>query len=307
MENPQDYGLVAALPEVFDHSWTGPYLECNRMGYYQGILGRRLTRASEYNLMWGGVFHKLAELWTAAGGDLEKIVPEVMEVISLNIPEDVDDRYGRDRRKMMDVLIQWVSFRKSDPLEVLRPEQSVVVACKERCPFSESGCDLTYGGKMDEVVRWNAMVGPLDFKTTVRDESDPMTEYKPSHQMEGYAWMLSHLMGKRCWGVIVERIVANKSKIKIDRFPISFSTDQLREWAETERLTHAEIGANFAAHPYDEIYWKQNKGRCAQPYVCAFRDVCTSPREFNFRYRWLRDNTEERRFDFRKEKEKANA
>lgn len=295
--NLQEYGITAKLPEVFDDSFSGTYLECERMAYYQTILGRR-AREEDYNLVWGKVFHKLTESWTNDG----KLEP-IIELISSNIPEETDDRYGRNQRKMQDAFVEWTKYRTADPIEILRTEQPAVVACLDQpCPYSEHGCGLTYGGRLDQIVRWQGMVGPLDFKTTVREESDPATEFKPSHQMEGYVWLTSHLMGKHCWGVIIERIIANKSKLKVDRFPIPFSKGQIREWAATEVINHEEIRAKFAAHANSEIHWKQNKRRCAQPYRCRFRDVCLSPMEFNFRYRWLRDNTVENRFDFRKEK-----
>jgi len=296
------YGITAKLPEVFDDSFVGNYLDCERMAYYQTILGRRSKWAEDYNLVWGKVFHKVAEVWSKTGE-----VQDVMEIISSNLEEENDDRYGRNQFKMQEAFLAWAKFRVADPIQILRAEQPAVVACLDQaCPYSDHGCGLTYGGKLDQIVRWQAMVGPLDFKTTVRDESDPISEFKPSHQMEGYVWLTSHLMGKHCWGVIVERIIANKSKIKVDRFPIPSSKDQIREWVATERITHDEIQRKFVNHANNELHWKQNKHRCAQPYMCRFRDVCLSPQEFEFRYRWLRDNTREDRFDFRKD-DKASA
>jgi hypothetical protein len=202
--------------------------------------------------------------------------------------------------RMQEAFVEWVKYRKADPIEIIRTEQPAVVVCDGPCPYSPTGCRLTYGGRLDQIARWNQMVGPLDFKTTVMDTTDPITEYRPNHQMEGYVWLTTHLMGKSCWGAIVERIIINKSKIKIQRFPVPFPKDEILEWVETERLVHSELADKIVNHPYDEVYWKQNKSRCSLPYKCKFRDVCTSPREAGFRLRWLRDNTVERRFDFRK-------
>lgn len=290
----QQYGITAKLPEVCDHSFTGTYLECERMAYYQNILGRAKPEM-DFALAWGRLFHRLVQTWTETG-DLQQII----DLIDLNLDEDVDDRYGRTKMRMQEAFIEWVKFRRADPIEILRTEQPAVVACLDGpCPYSATGCGLVYGGRLDEIIRWNAMVGPLDIKTTVMDTSDPATEYKPSHQMIGYTWMTTHLMGKACWGTIVERIIINKSKIKIHRFPIPYPKDQILEWVENERLVQAEIAQKFELHRYNEAMWKQNMGRCALPYRCKFRDVCNSPRDAGFRLRWLRDNTVERRFDFR--------
>jgi hypothetical protein len=293
MSDPTLYGINAKLPEVFDHSFSGTYLECERMALYQGIWGRA-GHVVDFSLMWGGVFHKLTEAWSARG-DLN----EIIQIIDLNLPDDIEDKYGRTKLRMQEAFIEWVKFRREDPIEVLREEQPAVVVCNGPCPYSPTGCHLTYGGRLDEIVRWNQMIGPLDFKTTVQDTGDPVTEYKPNHQMEGYVWLATHLTGHHCWGAIVERIIINKSKIKVHRFPVPYGKDQIIEWAETERLLHVEIRKKFADDPYTELVWKQNKSRCALPYKCRYRDVCTSPREAGFRLKWLRDNTVERRFDFR--------
>lgn len=293
---PQDYGINAELQEVFDHSFTGTYLACERMALYQNIWGRR-GKEENFTLHWGKVFHKIAEQWQKNGN-----LNEILELIDLNIPEETDDRYGRNKLRMQEAFMEWAKFRRSDPLEILRTEQPATVACLDGpCPYSDRGCNLVYGGKLDEIVRWNAMVGPLDFKTTVMNSTDPVQEYKPNHQMEGYVWMSTHLTGTHCWGAIVERIVCNKSKLMVNRFPVPYARDTILEWVENEREVHAEIQAKFRDHPYDEVKWKQNQTRCFLPYACRFRDVCLSPREGGFRLRWLRDNTDENRFDFRKE------
>ena len=99
-------------------------------------------------------------------------------------------------------------------------------------------------------------------------------------------------------GAIIEQAIINKSKIKIHRFPIPFTEDQIREWAETERLMQAEIRQKAIDHPYNEVMWRQNKSRCWEPYRCSYREICLSSRDMDFRAKWMRDNTVERRWDF---------
>ena len=297
------FGISAELPPVFDHSFTGSYIECQRMAYYERVLGRR-GRETSYTLTWGAVFHALTEVWTATR-DLNKC----LEIISVNIPEDTDDRYGRNQRRMQEAFLEWLKYRNNDPIEVLHTEQPVTIACigDHPCPYSDHSCDLVYGGRLDEIVRWNALVGPLDFKTTVVEENDPIAQYKPSHQMLGYTWMASHLLGKHCWGAIVERMIINKSKIKPGRFPVPFNRDQIVEWVENERAVHAEIRQKFAHCRDDESYWRQNYARCWLPYPCAFRDACLAPRTAEFRYRWIRDNTTEHRFNFQEGRKETDS
>lgn len=287
------YGFTSKLPEVFDNTATNTYLECERKFYYEIVLARRRVYLERYALAWGRVFHRIAEEWLRTQ-DLDAI----MDLIKLNIPAEVDDRYGRTQRRMQEAFIEWVQFITDNPVELLSPEQPVTITCNSACPYSAYGCHLTYGGRLDNIAKWNAMTGPLDIKTTVSDQKDPVSEWSPSHQMEGYVWLASHLIGEHCWGVIVEQVVCNSSKIRIKRFPVPFTRSQIKEWAENERIVHDEIRIKHANYPFDERPWKQNKARCWLPYACPHRDTCLSPRDHNFRYKWLLNATEERRWDF---------
>lgn len=287
------YGMRAELPVIMDHQVTGTFAECERMAYYRHILGRTMRGAS-HALQWGSTFHAASEIWQ------ETHAPEaVVEVINAGLPEVVEDRYGRDRGRMNMLFSEWVSYNIANPLKFLRTEQFVQVACfdGDGCPYYTNGCGLAYGGRMDRIVEWNGITGPLDYKTTVMDESDPVLSYRPNHQMQGYVWAASHLMGDHCWGIIVEQLICNKSKIKIHRFPISFSRDLIREWAENEKVLQARIKYLYENHPDDETQWRQNAFRCSKPYMCAYRDVCLTSTQGGMRYRWLRDNTVEQRWD----------
>lgn len=287
------FGLHAVMPDRMDHSTSGTFGECFRMGYYQHILGR-VPKTENYSFTWGKAFHKMTETW------LETRSPnEVAGVIQDYIPELVEDRYGRNRSRMMELFVHWADFTEKNPLKVLRNEQPALIACLDSpCPYSPTGCGLVYGGRLDRIVDWNGIVGPLDVKTSVIDDADPVAEYKPSHQMEGYVWLASHLMGKHCWGVILEKAVCNKSKMFVKRYPIPYAKDLIREWAENEIHLQNRIRETFETSAYKMEDWEQNHFRCYKPFKCAYRDICTSPRDGDFRMKFLRDNTIEARWDF---------
>ena len=297
---PEKFGFTTELPEEFDHQITGTYGDCQRMLFYTHVLGRRRTTDQSYALLWGTVFHRIAESWKR-DNDLDN----VFAIIENNIPETVEDRYGRDQRRMQEVFLEWVKFNRFNPLETLKiggeaaVEAAVCVGCYDACPLSEHGCGITYAGRIDEPVRWNRLIGPLDYKTTVMNEKDPIGEYKLSHQITGYVWQISHLVGERSWGGIIERILCNKSNLDVHRYPIPMQTDQLREWAQTEKIVQAEIRQKLRDHPFDEVHWQQNRARCWDPWPCPWRDVCMSPRDQNFRYNWMKTHTKERRWDYR--------
>ena len=295
-ETLDQFGLRPQLPQFMDHSCSGTYSECERMWYYSYALGRRNIRVDRVALDWGTIVHQLADVWERTHSlDAVKAVVEA-------VPDsfNADDRYGRNKGRMYEMMSEWLGYRTVNPMEILRTEQPTVVSCNSACPYSTDGCGLTYGGRMDSIVGWQGLIGPLDIKTTVMNDTDPVAEYKLSHQMMGYDWLASHLMQKHCWGVIVERIVTNKSAIKISRFPVSYSNAMIREWVTDEKERQYRIGTQFAVHQYNESGWIQNRARCANPYMCQWRDVCLSPNDNDFRARWLRDNTVESRWDFTK-------
>lgn len=317
----QDYGLVPMFNEemVFDHQVSGTFGECERWAYYQYVLGRTEKRTS-FALDWGKAFHSATEAWDYAQSLRESGQPLQIETtpgtfvrttiqdmvvgaITATLPENNDDRYGRTRGRMFEAFVQWLEYCKVNPIKILRTEQSVIVECRDgsHCPYfpnSPTGCGLRYGGRMDRIVEWNGIRGPKDLKTTVMDETDPLVAYRPSHQFEGYIWMASHLMHSHCWGIIVERVITNKSKIKIDRFPVSYTKDNVREWVFNELENQARFRMLATEHPYNEIKWRQNYARCGTPWPCPMRDVCLSPTTGGFRYKLLRDNFVEKRWDF---------
>lgn len=292
----EHYGFQFGLPEVCDHQVTGSFQECRRMAYYKHGLGREMLHTDKTALQWGKAMHTCAEVW-----ETTKDPEAVYHAIKANLDENISDRYGRTQGRMFEAFMKWVEFRQNNPVEIVRTEQPTAVSCYdgESCPYFADGCQLTYAGRLDNVVKWDSIIGPLDIKTTVMDETDPVSEYRPNHQFMGYVWVLSHLMMSHSWGIIVERIVTNKSKIAINRYPISFNKDQIREWVMNEIVLQAELRALAENHPYNEIAWTQNHFRCYKPYPCEFRDVCIAPMEMGFRYKFLRDNSREHRWDYR--------
>ena len=294
----EQYGLHVQVPKRFDHTVSGMFGECERMGYYAHGLGL-VPKAENYAFTWGRVYHKITELWNRTK-DRGTATNDITDVIVQHIPENVVDRYNRTRSRMLELFVAWADYSEKTPLKVLQNEQPVFLAClDDPCPYSDHGCGLAYGGRLDVIADWNGIVGPLDRKTSVMDDADPVAEYKPSHQMEGYNWLASHLMGQHCWGVILEKAVCNKSKIKIGRYPISYSKDMIREWVTNEIKRQRRIVAKLespAAYVMEDF--DQNHFRCYKPFKCAYRDICTSPRDMDFRLKLMRDQYVEARWDF---------
>jgi hypothetical protein len=290
------HGLLPILPEQFDHQVTGMFMECERMAYYAHVLGRRKIHEDKTALNWGKTMHSAKEIW-----EVTKDPNEVMQVIDASLDDNIEDRYGRNKGRMFEAFLKYAEFCSSNPIEIIRTEQPTAIRCDlgVACPYFDQGCGLQYGGRLDNIIRWQGLVGPLDLKTTVMDEQDPIAEYRPSHQFMGYVWVVSHLMAEHSWGIIVDRVVTNKSKIDIRRFPVSFTRDNIREWVENERLAQSDIHKRFELSSHNEQGWRQNYFRCQKPWPCSYRDACLSSRDMNFRYKWLQQNTEERRWDFR--------
>lgn len=290
------FGIRAELPQFFDNQVTGNFSECERRVLYATLWARRWIGRDDTALSWGKVFHKGTEILKTTQ-DVDYLNTYIHE----NLDENLDDRYGRTRGRMFEALVTWLEWRRLHPIKTIRTEQATIVKCDKPCiyyPDKPDGCGLIYGGIQDEIVDWQGYIGPLDYKTTVMTDSDPMETYRMDHQMMGYNWIASHLLGRHCWGVIVERIITNKSKIDIARFPIPYSKDQIRQWVRNEIHLQARLKKLAAEHPYDEEFWTQNYKACDNPYKCAYKEICIAPTDMNFRYKHLRDRTREERWDF---------
>jgi hypothetical protein len=299
LETPKEkfdrYGLHIREPELWDNTISSAFGECNRLGWYQHALGL-VPKTENYSFTWGKVYHKITEIW-----NVTRSPDAITQVIMDFIPEHVEDRYKRTRSRMMELFVAWAEFCEKNPLKILHNEQSTVVAClDDPCPYSDHGCGLVYGGRLDVIADWNGIVGPLDRKTSVSDDADPIAEYKPSQQMEGYTWISSHLIGRHCWGVILEKAVCNSSKLIIKRHPISYSKDMIREWVGNEIRRQRRIRDRLRSpDAYRMEEWEQNYFRCYKPFQCAYRDLCTSPIEGDFRFKMMRDQYVEARWDFK--------
>lgn len=285
--------LTFQPPSHFDHQATGTFGECERMAFYSLGLGRK-PKSSTTALDWGGTFHACVDVLLT-----EANISKCQEIINTKMIEDLDDHYGRTPDRMMEALYKWVEWFAANPIEILRTEQPTIIRCDSgiSCPYFEEGCGLEYGGIMDAIVRWQGYVGPLDRKTTVMRENDPVSQYRLSHQMQGYDWIASHLQGNHCWGAIIERIITNKSRIEFGRFPVSYSREAIREWVINEKVLQAEFNHKIKNYPQDETMWRQNRGRCYEPYPCQYRDVCTSSKG-KFREKVLLEHYRESRWDF---------
>lgn len=296
MADMKRFGLIPRLPDSFDHQVTGTFGECERMAYWRHVLGRVRSNGDNTALNWGKTMHTASEVW-----EVHKDPAAVQEAIEHSLDDNIEDKYGRTKGRMFEAFLKYAQFQAMNPIEVLRTEQPTLLTCDSgtSCPYFEHGCNLTYGGRIDRVIRWQGMVGPLDIKTTVMNDQDPVSEYRPSHQFMGYVWVVSHLMNDHAWGIIVDRIVTNKSNILINRFPVSFTRDNIREWVENEKRMQARILKLYEESPEDETAWVQNYFRCQKPWPCPYRDACLAPRDGDFRYKWLAQNTVEHRWDFR--------
>jgi hypothetical protein len=111
------------------------------------------------------------------------------------------------------------------------------------------------------------------------------TDWDPSNQMIGYAWMAQKLSGLPIAGVRINMHAVLKTQDKFDRAIISYSQDRLREWATNYNSWIAQLEAAYAGtagasgdQDTIEYHWPMNMNACFAKYgACGYVGVCTAP------------------------------
>jgi hypothetical protein len=134
MADLQRFGLVPRLPGEFDHQVTGTMGECERMAYWQHILGRSPSHSDKTALNWGKTMHGCSDLWSTTADPAQ-----VQAYIEASLDENAEDRYGRTKGRMFEAFLKYAQFQMMNPLEVLRNEQPTLITCDGPCPYFEQG------------------------------------------------------------------------------------------------------------------------------------------------------------------------
>lgn len=291
------YGLVPILPEVFDNSISSEFNSCWRKGFMHYVLGR-VPAETDHPLLFGKCWHVMHETFQRSGGDFD----QVMDIPNQLLPEFIDDRFNRTRDRIKEAFERWMHDYKiaEQQLEVIRVEEAADLYCPPDADCFLQGCDLHWGGKMDRLVRIHGKLWILDFKTSAYKDDYFGEKLALNSQLRGYAWLLSHLMGERVWGVMIDRAVINSSTINFQRYPHAISDGHMMSLVRNQQAIYADARRKFEIGAYDLNAWQENPDECFRYKKCPYYGVCSTScwSDTEARLKVLASEYQEKRHDF---------
>ena len=159
---------------------------------------------------------------------------------------------------------------------------------------------MSWGGKMDRLVRLHGRLWILDFKTSAYRDDYFGDKIALNHQLRGYAWLLSHLMGERVWGVMIDRAVINSSMIQFQRYPHAISDGHMMSFVRNQQCILDDAARKFRVGAYDLNAWQENPDECFNRGKCPYYGVCSTScwPDTEARLKVISNDYEEARHDF---------
>jgi hypothetical protein len=175
------------------------------------------------------------------------------------------DWITKDRMfKSLDVVKSWLhTEKKSGNIIVLMTEQPFIVEIEK---------GIFYGGRADQVVKWNNRLWGRDFKTSSKEGQYFKRLLKPSNQFIGYTIAEELLHGNSVDGQLVEVLYNTKSQSpKVTPYPNSFNVWEKGLWRKELVDWSGRINESREkdSYPAAEVH-------CP---FCPFHMVCSSTSE----------------------------
>ncbi|MCP4902591.1 MAG: PD-(D/E)XK nuclease family protein [bacterium] len=298
-------------PRAFDSSIIATVDRCPLKGLLSYWINR-VTTGKRYPLTYGVAYHKFREILDSSmlqmmdnGASVEDVLEKSDQIHELALGsalEIYDENPPAGHKKeflTQDRLVQtceqglneWGAEKRKGAIIVLKTEQ----------PFElklQSG--ESYGGRMDQIVKWNRRLWLKDFKTTSMMGKTYASQFQPNAQMTGYVWGASELSGQVVEGVIIETVYNTKTTgpehhdflTTRDAFSIEeFKVETDYKIGEIRRMEATGI-------------FPKKTTACNDFGGCPFRECCKQG-SWAARKRWLDGSTEESHWDFAEPEKEA--
>jgi hypothetical protein len=163
-------------------------------------------------------------------------------------------------------------------------------------PIIEKATELTwpgalhpYTGKIDRVFYHQGLYYVEDHKTSSALGVHYFSQFDPSNQMMGYAWLASLLTGLPISGVRINAHGILKTQNKFERRTMMYSPERLEEWSRNLNAWVERINASMELYSHvtdgetvnEELLQRafpHNFNACAAKYgQCQYTGVCTMP------------------------------
>lgn len=248
-------------PLILDHTAIQAFKTCNRLFFFQIVLGRTSKETPIY-FKYGSAYHKFREVLENTS-DFKQGLLAAMESWGNQEDPPVGTKWDfmTKARLMQSCAVgfnQWELEKKQKKIIVLAVEQ----------PFNVEIADGEYtSGRFDQIVRWNGKVWGRDFKTTSMEGMFYQRGIDPNDQFTRYTYAESKLCGEQVHGQIIEALYnSKKSGPSITQYLSSRTQWQLDDWERDELQIRRQLKLS---REYD--VWSKNEAACK---FCPFHSVC---------------------------------
>lgn len=277
------------ITRAIDNTALAAYMECPRKYYYSMVENWRREGKQKPALAYGTTWHKILETHYKTGGDRD-LVRTVAELSWQEVENSEDYRtLHRALAAYDEYLLRYGSFEKEQQgwgRTVGFPDAPMVEIATE---LSWPGALHPYTGKIDRIYEQQGLFFVEDHKTTSALGVHYFSQFDPSNQMMGYAWLASLISGLPIAGVRINAHGVLKTQNKFERQVVSFSPERLTEWSRnlnswikrldaSHRLLREAVVNEVLTEEVLLEAFPHNFNACAAKYgQCSYTSVCTMP------------------------------
>lgn len=287
----------SAAQFAWDSTSLGWLKTCPRLYQYHMIEGLR-SKGESPHLRFGIEYHHALEFYdhlrangTAFSEALHATVREVLrrtwdttntyitdaegnqEVVATTAAGWASDHTSKNRFTLLRSVVWYLEEFRDDPAHtVILAEGKPAVELSFRFSLTD---EIILSGHLDRLVEFQSMIYVMDRKTTGGTLSGHyFAGYAPDNQMSLYTLAAQVVYNTPAAGVIID---GAQIAVGFSRFGRGFtyrSPDQLEEWLE-DTQSYISQAWDYAKRGR----WPMNDKSCDKFGGCAFRDICSKPKD----------------------------
>lgn len=263
------------------------YKACPRKYYYSVLLSHGKSE-SDPDLRFGGLLHEARAIYKinrSAGMEHDLALQGGFRFLlhatwdfALAKPSFVTDAL-KNRATLLRSYVWYCDQYRDDACEtVILPSGRPAVEMQFEFDSGVTGLQdeqITFVGKIDELVRFNSKIYVSDTKTTSSARFVTARNYTPDGQFSLYVAAATVCFGFEPDGVILDGVIVGPNATEFHREIVPRPPDVIEEWLRDARVHLHRLTLSFADNE-----WPQNDAACGLYGGCRFRGVCgASPRE----------------------------
>lgn len=184
-------------PVILDHTALITYKTCPRKYFYRLVLGFTDKETPPYFVL-GSSYHKYREVFETTWKK-EETLPfndrfDYSHILGLGAAEKKWQDKAKGKPLALHTKWDWITIERlkkslevtKNWLNIEKKAGNIIVLMTEQPFIVEIEKGISYGGRADQVVKWNNRLWGRDFKTSSKEGQYFKRTLKPSNQFMGY-------------------------------------------------------------------------------------------------------------------------